>query len=67
MSPADRPKTQLKDATGSPLSKMPERVACATNGVVFNEAGEVLLQKRADNGWWALPGGWVDPGAVHGR
>ena len=62
MSPADSQKTQLKDATGSPLRKMPERVGCTAIGIVFNEAGEVLLQKRADNGWWGLPGGWVDPG-----
>ena len=62
MSRADSHETQLKDATGSPLRKMPERVGCAANGIVFNEAGEVLLQKRADNGWWTLPGGWVDPG-----
>ncbi len=62
MSRADSHETRFKDATGSPLRKMPERVGCAANGIVFNEAGEVLLQKRADNGWWALPGGWVDPG-----
>ena len=52
----------LRDATGSPFHGTAERIGCATNGIVFNEAGEVLLQKRADNGWWALPGGWVDPG-----
>ena len=62
MSIADSDETQLKDATGSPLRELPERVGCAANGIVFNEAGEVLLQKRADNGWWGLPSGWVDPG-----
>ncbi len=62
MSQPDSEESQLKDATGSPLQKLPERVGCGTNGIVFNEAGEVLLQKRADNGWWGLPGGWVDPG-----
>ena len=41
---------------------MPQKVGCATNGVVFDDSGRVLLQKRADNGRWALPGGWVDPG-----
>ncbi len=62
MSRAHEDETQLKDSTGSPLPQMPERVGCGTNGIVFNEAGDVLLQKRADNGWLALPGGWVDPG-----
>lgn len=31
--------------------------ACA---VVFNESGDVLLQKRADDGRWGLPGGVRD-------
>jgi 8-oxo-dGTP pyrophosphatase MutT (NUDIX family) len=29
---------------------------------VQNERGEVLLVRRADDGRWAMPGGWVDPG-----
>lgn len=31
-------------------------------GVVINAQGEVLLQRRSDNGEWALPGGALDPG-----
>lgn len=31
-------------------------------GVVTNERGEVLLQRRSDNGEWGLPGGALDPG-----
>lgn len=31
-------------------------------GVVINEAGEILLQRRSDNGQWGLPGGAIDPG-----
>ena len=34
----------------------------AVNSVVFNEAGEVLLAKRTDNGLWCIPGGHVDLG-----
>lgn len=30
--------------------------------VIFNDAGEVLLQLRRDNKRWGLPGGAVDPG-----
>ncbi|HEX2589477.1 MAG TPA: NUDIX domain-containing protein [Gaiellales bacterium] len=29
---------------------------------VINSAGEVLLIRRADDGRWAMPGGWVEPG-----
>ena len=50
------------DATGAVLNRMPDRIGTATNGLVFNERGEVLLQRRADNGFWGLPGGWVDVG-----
>jgi 8-oxo-dGTP diphosphatase len=31
-------------------------------GVVINAKGEVLLQRRSDNGQWGLPGGAIDPG-----
>jgi 8-oxo-dGTP pyrophosphatase MutT (NUDIX family) len=34
----------------------------ATSAVVINEAGEILLQRRKDNGRWALPGGIMEPG-----
>ncbi len=30
--------------------------------VVMNESGEVLLQRRSDNGLWGLPGGSLEPG-----
>ncbi len=62
MSDAEGTDSVLRDATGSPFHGTAERIGCATNGIVFDEDGEVLLQKRADNGWWGLPGGWVDPG-----
>ena len=53
---------QMVDSTGQPLSKMPDSILPSTNGVVFNARGEVLLQQRSDNGYWALPGGRVDIG-----
>ena len=46
----------LFDSTGQALSKMPDEIRPSTNGAIFNEKGEVLLQKRADNGYWGLPG-----------
>ena len=32
------------------------------NAIVLNDAGEVLLIRRADNGRWCLPGGHIDYG-----
>jgi 8-oxo-dGTP pyrophosphatase MutT (NUDIX family) len=34
----------------------------SVNVVVVNEAGEVLMIRRTDNGNWALPGGAIDLG-----
>ncbi len=31
-------------------------------GVIRNDKGEILMQRRADDGWWGLPAGSVDPG-----
>jgi len=33
-----------------------------TAAVIWNEAGEILLQRRSDDGQWGLPGGSCDPG-----
>ncbi len=52
----------LFDSTGQALSKVPDEIRPSTNGAIFNEKGEVLLQRRADNGYWGLPGGKVDIG-----
>jgi mutator protein MutT len=40
----------------------PNSMVPAVSAVVVNEAGEILLQRRADNGFWALPGGAVELG-----
>jgi len=31
------------------------------DAAIFNEQGEILLMKRADNDLWCLPCGWVEP------
>lgn len=31
-------------------------------GCIFNEKGEVLLQRRGDSGRWGFPGGAIEPG-----
>lgn len=50
------------DDTGNPVTRMPDAVHVAASGIVYNGRGEVLLENRADNGWWGLPGGHVDVG-----
>lgn len=45
------------DHAGNQLTKMPDQISPGPNPVLFNGAGEVLLQRRADNGMWGLPGG----------
>ncbi|MFI5907676.1 NUDIX hydrolase [Dactylosporangium sp. NPDC051541] len=34
----------------------------AVSGVIFNDAGELLLGRRSDTGGWSLLAGMVDPG-----
>jgi len=50
------------DSTGKPLPSLPKVIRPGASAAVFNERGEILLQKRADNGFWSLPGGGVEPG-----
>lgn len=50
----------LYDSLGRPLDKIPDKIYPATNTVLINGANQVLLQRRADNGAWALPGGGVE-------
>ena len=33
-----------------------------SDGAIFDDLQRVLLMRRADNGTWCLPCGWVDPG-----
>ena len=47
----------LRDRIGHDVLFMPGATA-----VVINEAGQVLLHRRSDNGRWWLPGGAIDPG-----
>ncbi len=34
----------------------------SVTAIVRNDAGDLLLVHKTDNGLWALPGGGVDPG-----
>jgi 8-oxo-dGTP pyrophosphatase MutT (NUDIX family) len=48
---------QVREKYGQGLLLLP-----GVSALVFNDAGEVLLGRRSDNGRWAVIGGIVDPG-----
>ncbi|TMQ90718.1 NUDIX domain-containing protein [Actinomadura soli] len=43
-----------------PAAPVPNSMVVAASAVVSNERGEVLMQRRADSGLWALPGGGMN-------
>jgi ADP-ribose pyrophosphatase YjhB (NUDIX family) len=45
-----------------PAAPTANYIVPAVTAVVTNDAGDILLQKRTDNGLWALPGGAMDIG-----
>ena len=59
---SDHQRNHFVDSTGTRLDRAPDAVRTATDGFVLNSQGHVLLQLRADNGYWGLPGGNVDVG-----
>ena len=50
------------DFHDDPDAPQARRIVPAVNVVVTNDAGEILLIRRTDNDYWALPGGAVDIG-----
>ncbi len=50
------------DCRGIPLTKIPDEIGVSASAVIFDRFGHVLLQKRADIGWWGLPGGKLEIG-----
>lgn len=50
------------DWTGQPVAAFPQKITPGASAFVLNDKGELLLQKRADNGHWCMPGGRMDPG-----
>ena len=53
---------QRIDYYGSPDAPKADSLVPSVNVVVVNDAGEILLIRRTDNGNWALPGGAIDLG-----
>lgn len=50
------------DYYNDPNAPLANHVVPAASGIVVNDAGEILLQRRADSGLWTIPGGAMEPG-----
>lgn len=50
------------DFYDDPTAPTANSLVPAASAVVMDDAGRVLLQRRRDNGLWALPGGAMDVG-----
>lgn len=46
-----------RDYEDDPTAPKPNSLVPAASVVVVDDAGRILLQRRTDNGMWALPGG----------
>ncbi len=51
-----------RDYEDDPQAPKANSLVPAASAVVVNDAGRVLLQRRTDNGMWALPGGRMELG-----
>jgi ADP-ribose pyrophosphatase YjhB (NUDIX family) len=54
--------TQRIDYHDSPEAPRANRLVPSVNVIVVNDADEILLIRRTDNGNWAVPGGAIDLG-----
>jgi ADP-ribose pyrophosphatase YjhB (NUDIX family) len=45
-----------------PDARKATRLRASVSAIIQNAAGEVLLQRRSDNGQWGLPGGSIEIG-----
>ncbi|MEU1980931.1 NUDIX domain-containing protein [Nocardia sp. NPDC019395] len=43
-----------------PAASQPNSLVVAASAVVCDDSGHILLQRRADSGLWALPGGGME-------
>ncbi|AWZ09672.1 MULTISPECIES: NUDIX domain-containing protein [unclassified Streptomyces] len=51
-----------RDYEDDPRAPKANSLVPAASAVVVDEGGRILLQRRADNGMWALPGGKMELG-----
>ncbi|WP_017582914.1 NUDIX hydrolase [Nocardiopsis valliformis] len=43
-----------------PAAPVPNSLVVAASAAVFDDSGRLLLQRRTDNGLWAMPGGGME-------
>lgn len=55
----DLPPETVRDRLAGEFGHVTPKVG--TNAAIFEEQEDILLMKRADDGTWCLPGGYVDP------
>ncbi len=55
----DLPPEEVRQRFSAELGYITPKVGA--NAAIFDEEGKILLLRRADNGRWCLPCGWVDP------
>jgi ADP-ribose pyrophosphatase YjhB (NUDIX family) len=58
---------QRIDYYDSPEAPKANSLVPSVNVIVVNDAGEILLIRRTDNGNWAVPGGSIDVGESVGQ
>lgn len=52
--------TEIKERFNKELGYITPKIG--VNGALFNQAGQILLERRSDDGLWGIPSGWVDVG-----
>jgi ribonuclease HI/ADP-ribose pyrophosphatase YjhB (NUDIX family) len=55
----DLPPEEVRQRLSAELGYITPKVGA--HGAIFDEDGKILLVRRADDGRWCLPCGWVDP------
>lgn len=58
--------SRRRDYYGDPAAPRPNSLRPGGSAAVLDAAGRVLLQRRADNGNWAMPGGVMEIGETLG-
>jgi len=56
----DRPPEAVRERFAAEVGHVTTKVGAGA--VVTDDAGRLLLQHRAGDGTWGIPGGWVEPG-----
>jgi ADP-ribose pyrophosphatase YjhB (NUDIX family) len=54
------PEQKIREKFAAELGYVTPKVG--SDAAIFDEEGRLLVMRRADNGKWCLPAGWLDPG-----